>query len=292
MALYALVSKTSSFGGLSFSRVTRAHKNRFEFRLFSTMKTTEKPLQSKGRLESPPQKLLIHWRGEDVEGYSLEFRHPEFLGALSAVTNISFDGQNNSPIHFENALEYDGEAPMAEVKRIAFNQALQWLTFSDPSSGLDKSKFSLNALIAAASRCSLIHTVYEVVAEGTEYSELNDKAIENGGFQDCLRGGENEHHTWAVRVRHFGDKAGSKKEKRHSGKRTRSVNMEQEALLALKPMLLEFGGGVDLKNPDCKIYVFDGLMGKKVLARKIASGPPVSVRAACFFDVCLLVTST
>ena len=204
----------------------------------------------------------------------MSFRHPEFLGALSAVTNKSFE--DNSPIRFQNALDYDGEAYMSEVKRNAFNQAMQWLTLSDTTGGFGKSDFTLEVLISAASRCSLIHTVYEVVAEGTEYSELNDNAIENGAFKDVMRGGENEHDTWAVRVRHFGDEAGTKKERRHGG-RTRSLNMEKEALLALKPMLLKFGGGVDLKNPDCKIYVFDGLMGKKVLARKIASGPPVSV---------------
>ena len=52
--------------------------------------------------------------------------------------------------------------------------------------------------------------------------------------------------------------------------------MEKDALLGLKPMLLKFGGGVDLKHADCKLYVFDGLNGRKVLARKVAAGPRVS----------------
>jgi tRNA G10 N-methylase Trm11 len=44
----------------------------------------------------------------------------------------------------------------------------------------------------------------------------------------------------------------------------------------LEPLLSTFGGAVNLLSPDCKIYVFDGLgSGRKVLARRIASGPQV-----------------
>lgn len=52
--------------------------------------------------------------------------------------------------------------------------------------------------------------------------------------------------------------------------------MEKDACIALKPMLLKFGGGVDLENPDCKVFVFDGIDGRKALGRKIAAGPRVS----------------
>jgi len=239
------------------------------------MDTEKSDSQTKptNRMKAAPEKLLVHWRGEDVEGYSLAFRHPEFLGALTAVTHQSFD-EETSPIHFENALNYDGEAYMSPVKLNAFNKAMQWITLSDDDGAFDRNDFSLEVFIAAASRCSLIHTVYEVVAVGDTYSDLNDNALSSGGFQDVMRGGDNEKDSWAVRVRHFGDEAGSKKERRHGGT-TRSVSMEKEALLALKPMLLKFGGGVDLRNPDCKIYVFDGLVKKKALAREIATGPQI-----------------
>lgn len=211
----------------------------------------------------------MHWRGEGTVGYSLSFRHIEFLGAFSAVSNQSFE--THTPINFQNALEYDGEDFMDETKLIAFNQAMQWITLNDyAAGGFDRNDFSLEQFIATVSRCSLIHTLYEVVAEGDTYEELNDRALENGRFQDVMRGGENESDSWALRVRHFGDEAGTK-----SGGRTRSVKMEQKALLALKPMLLKFGGRVDLRDPDCRIYVFDGMMGTKVLARKIASSPKV-----------------
>ena len=217
-----------------------------------------------------------------MEGYSFHFRQPEFLGALAAT--IDHPLENKSPIHFENALKYDGTAYMSEIKLRGFDGAMQYLTISEDC-GAERSLFSLKAFISAVSRCSLIHNVYEVVAEGDDYNELSVEAEKVRGFQDMYKGAGNENNTWAVRVRHFGDEAGAKKERRH-GARARSLTMEKEALLALKPLLLKFGGGVDLKQPDCKIYVMDGLgveEKKKVLARKIASGRRVGQRNTDFW---------
>ena len=248
---------------------------RFGVRLFSSTVEPEKAkISGNERLNKPIEKLLVHWRGEGDEGYSITFRHPEFLGALSAVTNQTFE-TGKPPIHFHNALKYDGEAFMHEKKLLAFNQSMQWISITDDDEafdGFDRSDLTLIKFVAAASRCSLVHTLYEVVADGVSYEELNDRALENGKFQDVLRGGENESYSWAVRVRHFSAEAGTKSQ---NGGMRRSIDMEKEALLALKPMLLKFGGGVDLKKPDCKVYVFNGMKGKKVLARKIASGPQV-----------------
>jgi hypothetical protein len=157
---------------------------------------------------------------------------------------------------------------------------MQYMTVSAENCGIGKNAFSLQSFTSAVSRCSLIHNVYEVIAEGGEYSELCNAANLNEGFRDMYKGAENENDTWAVRVRHFGDEAG-RKERRY-GARTRTMTFEKEALTALKPLLLKFGGGVDLKDPDCKIYVMDGLGAeekKKVLARKIASGRKVR----CYF---------
>ncbi|CAB9508807.1 tRNA methyltransferase 11 homolog (Saccharomyces cerevisiae) [Seminavis robusta] len=249
------------------------------------------------RLSLPPRKLLIHWRGEDVEGYSFAFRHPELLGALAAVTNnpLLESHEDSSPIHFCNALNYNGESELPEVKLKAFNSAMQWVTHHGKA-GLDGGgpwMISRNDIAVAASRCALIHTIYEVVAEGQSYSDLAVHAMENGGFEDMMTGGENQEDTWAVRVRHYGGEADSKKERR-SGTRTRSCTMEKEALLALKPMLLKFGGGVDLKDPDCKINVFDGLDGtgsaNKVLARKMGTGLPKLFSIAPATRICVTTT--
>jgi tRNA G10 N-methylase Trm11 len=52
---------------------------------------------------------------------------------------------------------------------------------------------------------------------------------------------------------------------------------ERKALKDLTPLLSKFVGRVDLMNPDCNIYLFNGLKGKVVLARRLAVGPPVSL---------------
>jgi len=56
---------------------------------------------------------------------------------------------------------------------------------------------------------------------------------------------------------------------------------EKKALLApVEPLLLKFGGRVDLNNPDCFVYFFNGMNSKNtVLARRLAKGPPVSIIA-------------
>jgi len=105
-------------------------------------------------------------------------------------------------------------------------------------------------------------------------------------MEDMQSGKENQNATWCVRVRHYGEISGTKKEKRH-GERARSMASERVALKALTPLLLTFGGGVDLVNPDCKLYVFDGVRtlwgsssnnnnNNKILARRIAVGPRIS----------------
>lgn len=224
---------------------------------------------------SPPSgTLLIHWKGEGIEGYSMQFRHLEFHGALSAVLGREVSIQESDLI-FTNALEYSGDAEMPKVKLLRFNQAMQYLHLDTA----DGATIPRRAFVAATERCSLVHAIYEVVAEGGNYSELSKIALLNGGFGDMVHGQENEKATWCVRVRHYGEFSDTKKERRY-GERARSLSMEKEALTAMKPLLETFGGGVNLREPNTKIYVFDGLgNGRKVLARRMASGPQVSTIA-------------
>lgn len=100
--------------------------------------------------------------------------------------------------------------------------------------------------------------------------------------------------SWCVRVRHFHEynnqddessisssssssDSANGKERRYSARTTQSFSMERPVLKALTPLLLTFGGKVDLQNPDCKIYVLDGLEPNqcKILARELAVGPKV-----------------
>lgn len=206
-----------------------------------------------------------------MEGYNIQFRHVEFCGALSAVMQQTPD--SNFPIRFRNALSYNG-TQIPEIKLAAYNEAMQYVDISDDSSDVQP-LLPIDTLIATSERCSLIHALYQIVAEGDTYTELASLAISNGGFDDMMVGGIHENDTWCFRARNYGEISGDPKEKRYSS-RARSMKLEKEGLNALKPLLIKFGGSVRLDKPDCKIYIFDGLEGgKKVLAKRLTVGPKV-----------------
>jgi tRNA G10 N-methylase Trm11 len=273
-------------------------------------------------------------RGEGVEGYSMQFRHLEFLGALAALLRAQderapsleellhsgrtrFSASNytiaadRGLISFKNSLNYTGSLAdkLPQGKRTRYNQAMQYVDFHD-----DKLKKSISRELLArvADRCSLIHALYEVVAEAGSFSAkdeernstqgahrrhgryeaLAESALANDAFSDMNAGGENELASWCLRVRHYGDSVENKDDgdvdaenvrrhsvprARHAGKKTRSMEKEREALLALRPLLIPFGGPVNLRHPDTKIYILDGLINSlgnfsAVLARRLATG--------------------
>jgi Putative RNA methylase family UPF0020 len=259
--------------GFHVSKVRRLQ--RVEFRASSTCSSSE----AYSRLNDPPRdqaqqcsKLLIHWRGEGVEGYSLQFRHVEFCGALAAVLGSGLLWLSDQ-VSFQNALNYTGTELKSDLKVTGYNQAMQYLSVPE--------EIPVSACIQAAQRCSLIHALYRIVAESSGvYDDLSEIAVENGYFDDMKPGGPNAEHTWCVRVRHYGTNADAAKERRY-GARARSLTMERQALKELTPVLQTFGGKVDLQQPDCKIYVFDGLYSGedsvKVLARRLVSGARVLV---------------
>ena len=221
----------------------------------------------------PPRQLLIHWRGEKDSGYSKPFRHLEFTSALEAELGTPHDKPLS--IRFANALDYAGQAVMADVNIEHFNEAMQYMEFSTES--LVEMPISRNHVIRAVRRCSLVHAIYEVIASTDDLNDLASLAISDGGFADMYKGGQNEKSTWCFRARNYRDPTTSDagREKRY-GSRTRSMALEKAGLVALKDLLIKFGGKVDLLKPECKIYIFDGLVGKsKTLARRVASGPRV-----------------
>jgi Putative RNA methylase family UPF0020 len=211
--------------------------------------------------------LLIHWRGEDVEGYSMQFRHVEFKSAVAAVLGTD---SNDIEVRFENALNYTGTNLRSALKINGYNQAMQYLFLPNA--------ISASVCIQAARRCSLVHAIYEIVAEtgttGSEdgsaksYDELATIAFQNDAFSDMQVGERNANQTWSLRVRRYGvdgasedgvESVLSSKDRRY-GERTRSITLERQALTALTPVIRNIGGSVNLHKPDCKIYVFDGLL--------------------------------
>lgn len=211
-------------------------------------------------------------RGEDGDSFGSHFRSTELKGALAAILDLPFQ---NISLELSNALNYAGvELVNKPPKNVgSFNEALQYVLLP---------KYPRRAYIQAIERSSLVHALYEFVADAENFDLLTDAAMQRDGFDDMKRGGVNENASWCVRVRHFGESSGSKQDLLRHGSRTRSVTKEREACLALRPLLIQFGGKVDLKQPDVKIYLFDGLFRdnkrseRVVLTRRLASGPQIS----------------
>ncbi len=250
------------------------------------------------------RKFLIHWRGEKDAGYSKPFRRLEFQNALAAeleslAASISSTSnpdasedtefaEESPAVFFKNALNYTGNESMTDMNIEHFNEAMQFVSF--PSEQQDTPSVTKETLIRAVKRCSLIHALYEIVAASDKLDDLADLAIKDGCFSDLYKGGANEEATWCFRARMYSDselpeKSSIKGRGKRYSSRTRSMKIERDGLKALKDLLIRFGGKVDLEDPDCKIYIFDGLedevdgvlVPKKFLARRIASGPRVSL---------------
>jgi len=233
--------------------------------------------------------LIIHWRGEKESGYSKPFRQLEFVSALEAELGLCYTKDPPLSLNFINALQYAGIAEMADVNIEHFNEAMQYVEFpsdDDDNDGNDIFGITREAVIRAGERCSLVHAIYEVIASSEDINELASLALEDGGFQDLYKGGKHERMTWCFRARNYHDPTMTMttkmtssdtvgREKRYSS-RARSMGLEKAGLVALTDLLIQFGGKVDLEEPYCKIYLFDGLTrNSKTLTRRIVTGPRV-----------------
>ncbi|KAL3805897.1 hypothetical protein HJC23_007858 [Cyclotella cryptica] len=256
-----------------------------------------------------PNKYLIYWRGEHKEGYSQTFRHWEFLSALTATIADRHRTVNASQAYqllqeatsFSNAFSFDptkrhGLDLMTSLHQAKlFNEALQFLSFSNDSCSI-QSMITPEIVAHATKRCALIHSSYQVVADGMDYSELVDRSLKSRAFEAMFSGHSHSNtattnstsKSWSVRRQEYSF-AGNNDEPRFGKRTTRSPSKEKVALLALKPLLEKFGGTVDLKNPECQICLMEGLCDNKfhvkeeklykILGVKLASGAKHSVIA-------------
>ncbi|KAL9187402.1 hypothetical protein ACHAXT_001505 [Thalassiosira profunda] len=191
--------------------------------------------------------------------------------------------------------------PLAQVK--TYDSAMQYASIRLPSGVREKSDEATLAGIIQRTvrRCSLVRTAFQIAAEGSSFEELANIALQNGVFGDIMKGGANEDATWAIRLRRYGpvEEGGStdttrpkNASRRHAryGKNVRSpLRDEREAILSMKDLVMLFCGKVNLANPDCKIYLLEGLKGRSaesacvdgniLLARAIARGPKTSIYA-------------
>lgn len=218
-----------------------------------------------------------------MEGYSLGFRHDEFRSALQAI--LREEQLPAAPmISFANALALNTSRTstgiMATIKEDAYNQAMQYIC-------TNHTELSLEHFARAARRCSLVHALYQIVATTNisdhnnnttaTYEELCDVAMAGADFSDLQD--PSLQVSWCVRVRHYDAMGPVDADLPRYGHRTRSCQRERAALRALTPLLLTFTGPVRLEQPDCKIYIFDGVIGRQdathttsVLTKRIARG--------------------
>mmetsp|Transcript_13631 Transcript_13631/g.37514 ORF Transcript_13631/g.37514 Transcript_13631/m.37514 type:complete len:525 (-) Transcript_13631:242-1816(-) len=235
------------------------------------------------RTSNVQHQFMIHWKGERENGYSKPFRHDEFSSALHAILASTQQQQQQQKkeqpmIEFEDALDFQGDEAVFNNTVENHNEAMQYIV-------LPTQQVTKETLIATVQRCSLVHALYEIVADGdaetTTYETLGQNAIQNGGMEDLYKGNTHQHHTWCFRVRSYGnstDETPVRGKDKRSGHRARSLKKEKEALVAMTDLFIQFGGGVDLRNPDCMVYVFDGLKdSRRILTRRLADGPKTSV---------------
>jgi hypothetical protein len=248
-------------------------------------------------------------------GTSVEFNlqqyldgiHFEFIDALQYRGPV-YDGPNNDGRQSEKHSDLEPIA-LSQVK--AYESALQYVvirnTTCDPFDSIFNQPAVLTNLIRnTVERCSLVRTMLHIVAQGNSYEETANDALKNGSFDDMMENGDNANATWSIRLRRYTSESisamgssltnstSSGKNPQYQaryGKNVRSsLQDEKNAILRMSSLVELIQGRVNLKQPDCKIYVLDGLRycsssndtedkSKVLMARVIADGPKVSITA-------------
>ena len=142
----------------------------------------------------------------------------------------------------------------------------------------------------AIKRCSLVRVAFRIAAASRTYEGLAVGAMRNGSFLDLTTTTENDGNgdneddrgivavpppTWSIRLRRYGiprnddnasnndDDDGQRRPKLRRarfGKNARSpLREERGAILSMANLVRSFGGKVDLANPECGIYILEGL---------------------------------
>jgi len=246
---------------------------------FSTL-VDDATASSSAPLSSDSREKIVLWRGESAAGYSFQFRHQELSNSIAAAVGLSDAPQLN----YDGMLKYDGERELSERELKGIEGAMQFVANADGT------PISKDWLVKATERSSLIRECYEVIAKASTYEELAELALESGALDDVLSGGENEDATWRVRLRQYGSTSTNDKGRRY-GKNVRSpIRAEKRAILSMAELFIRFKGKVDLIDPDCGLYLFEGAKeGQIVLARTIAKGPKIS-RIAPKTRICITNT--
>lgn len=219
---------------------------------------------------------VIHWRGEKELGNSLQFRHLEFKSVLDISTSCNAASANSVDFSPALASDFSLANEMTDYERHAYENAMQYLDVDHDH----EETYSNKDLIEAGERCSLIRSIYEIVAEGDTFEELAKNALESGNLHDMMANGTNAEASWRVSLRQYGRYAKIDKQKQYGKKMRSPMTSEREAMIQMKDFFTELVGPVDLKNANVSLYLFEGLVGRqKVLARVLTRGANTSIIA-------------
>ena len=242
-----------------------------------------------------------------------------YSGPIYELQNESSDGETSrrKTIDTDNS-EFGGAEPIPLAQVHAYESAMQYVAIILPNDlsyhnlpTVDTTTLS-EVFTSTIQRCSLIRTAFKLVASGESYEQLAMKALHNKSFNDIMKGGANENATWSIRLRRYGpmqmveNNSVEKRSKRQAryGKNVRSpLRDERKAILSMAELIQLFQGKVDLTNPECRIYLLEGLkhcsvisgdesnarsskqddtrigISTKLLARVVAKGPKTSIYA-------------
>jgi len=152
-----------------------------------------------------------------------------------------------------------------------FDQSLQYIEYQQQhdEQTINNSNFlSIDIFRKAAKPCALINGLYQIMSNGTSYSNIIEMAQSNHAFHDMIQE-EGIHYTstWSFCLKYFGGggstddgtNSSKEKEKWFGDRTTRSIKKEKEALNSLKDLFIKFGGNVNLTHPDIRLVLLDGL---------------------------------
>lgn len=226
-------------------------------------------------------------RGEGTKGYSLQFRHLELTNAYIARQNT----KSSSPLLASNDFKFTDATPTVDEQDDLYG-AMQYIHV-----GASEKEINMECLEEATERSSLVREVYTVVATSDSFkglaSAVIDSPLKSSLLSDLLEdtdasGGKSNNPSWCLRLRQYGTDNGND---RYGVSKRSSMKLERKAIMEMKPLLEQFKGRVDLKSPECHLYIFQGLQnirfdqdGMKchdeghpyMLVRKVASGASTS----------------
>eukprot|EP00554_Chaetoceros_debilis_P007972 CAMPEP_0194080230 /NCGR_PEP_ID=MMETSP0149-20130528/6286_1 /TAXON_ID=122233 /ORGANISM="Chaetoceros debilis, Strain MM31A-1" /LENGTH=506 /DNA_ID=CAMNT_0038761901 /DNA_START=290 /DNA_END=1810 /DNA_ORIENTATION=+ len=215
---------------------------------------------------------LVLWRGEGTKGYSLQFRHLEFTNAYMASLvdkNSTITTSFNSDIN----IKFDDATPTVNKTDDLYG-AMQYIH----TNSTGKEILSKSAIVEAIRRSSLVRDVYEIIAIGDTYKDLASNALQRLNDYELNMNADNDPSptslsllsqarrdesdlSWCVRSRQYGleDNVDIKNATKYGKQKTSSMTREKEAIISMGELLKTFNGPVRLQNPDCALYVFEGL---------------------------------